>query len=74
MKLVNKLRFTIGLGIIVFLLFSYFFRIEIESGANYVITDTLLGIIIFHSFFVLVLYILIAAFFIFTGVRNIKLV
>lgn len=73
MKLVNRVRFYIGLLIVLFLVFSYFLRIEIDSGANYTVTDSLLGIIIFHNFFVLIIYSLIALFFIFTGFKRIKI-
>lgn len=73
MKLTNKFRFYTGLLIVLFLVTSYFFKIEIDSGANYTVTDSLLGIIIFHSFFVLVVYSLIALFFIFTGFKRIKI-
>lgn len=72
MKLVNKFRFYIGLLIVLFLVASYFLKIEIDSGANYTVTDSLLGIIIFHSFFVLVAYSLIALFFLVTGFKRIK--
>lgn len=73
MKLVNKSRFYIGLLIVLFLVASYFLKIEIDSGANYTVTDSLLGIIIFHSFFVLVAYSLIALFFLVTGFKRIKI-
>ncbi|MEK6925463.1 MAG: hypothetical protein AABW71_04480 [Nanoarchaeota archaeon] len=72
MKIVNKLKFYFGILIILFLLFSYFISVNVESGANYIVTDTLLGIIIFHSLFVFIVYLIIAIFFIFTGVRRFK--
>lgn len=73
MKVVNKSRLYIGFGIILFLLVGYLFRVEIDTGANYTVTDTLLGIIIFHSFSVFIVYLLVALFFIFTGFKRIKI-
>lgn len=74
MKVDNKFRFYIGILIIFILILGYFLRIEVDSGANYSVKDTLLGIIIFHNVFVFVIYLLIGLFFIFTGVRKVKIV
>ncbi|MEK6909389.1 MAG: hypothetical protein AABX23_05045 [Nanoarchaeota archaeon] len=74
MKLVSRFRFFFGIFIFILILFSYFLRFDIDNGSNYVVRDSLLGVIIFHSFFVLVLYLLIALFFVFTGLKRIKLI
>lgn len=74
MKVMNKFRFYLGISIVFILIVGYFLRIEVDSGANYTVTDTLLGIIIFHNFFVFVLYLLIAGFFVFTGVKKLRFV
>lgn len=74
MKVMNRFRFYIGISIFFILAMGYFLRIEIDSGANYTVKDTLLGIIIFHNLFVFIVYLLIALFFIFTGVRKVRIV
>lgn len=58
----------IGLGIIALLIISYFIPITTDKGLNYIINDSLLGIIIFHNPFVLGLYILIGVIFIWRGI------
>ncbi len=60
----------VGGIIIIFLAFSYFIPVEVESGANYVIEDSLLGIIIFHNSIVLILYLATALFLILKGKLN----
>jgi len=50
----------LGIGILAFLAISYFLKINIDSGANYLIKDSLLGIVIFHNPFILAIYVLIA--------------
>jgi hypothetical protein len=50
----------LGILIIVFLIISYFIKINVDSGDNYVTQDSLLGIAIFHNPFILGLYILTA--------------
>ncbi len=66
----NKKRISllIGLGIIALLIISYFIPITTDKGLNYIINDSLLGIIIFHNPFVLGLYILIGVIFIWRGI------
>lgn len=72
MKIVNKSRFYIGISIVLFLVLSYFVNIDVDSGANYTVTDTLLGIIIFHNLYVFILYLIVSLFFIVTGIKRIK--
>jgi hypothetical protein len=74
MKIVNKFRFCFGVFIILFLIVSYFIKIEVDSGANYLVVDTLLGIVIFHSLFVFIIYLFVAALLIFMGFKRFKLV
>tara|TARA_Y100000310_G_scaffold345284_1_gene463411 strand:- start:5684 stop:5896 length:213 start_codon:yes stop_codon:yes gene_type:complete len=59
MKIGNRLLFWIGIGLFVLLGISYFIGIDVESGANYIVQDSLLGILIFHNPFVFAFYILI---------------
>lgn len=73
MKLVSKFRFFLGVVIIMFLIASYFVTVEADIGANYAVTDTVLGLLIFHNFFVLLLYALIAGLLIFTGLKRVKI-
>lgn len=72
MRIVNNFRFYSGILILLFLLFSYFISIDVDSGANYTVTDTLLGIIIFHNLFVFIVYLMIALFFIVAGTKRFK--
>jgi len=60
MKIRNKKYFGIGIGILAFLILSYFVKIPIDSGKNYLITDTILGILIFHNLYILIIYSLVA--------------
>ena len=64
----NKILILIGLVIWLFLVISYFIPIEAESGANYIVEDSLLGIIIVHNIWLLISYILIGLFFICLGI------
>jgi len=70
----NKLLFYLGILILVILAISYFIQIE-TSGTNYIISTPLLGILIFHSPIVLIVYILMASFLIYKGLgKKIKFV
>jgi len=71
-KIFSKLRFFVGILILIFLLVSYFIKFEAEVGSNYLIIDNILGVIIFHNFFIFSFYILLAAFLILTGLKRIK--
>jgi len=51
-----------GIVWFVFLGLSYFIQLETDSGENYIINDTLLGIIIFHNPYVLGIYIAVGIF------------
>lgn len=48
----------VGVAWLFFLGLAGIIPIQIESGDNYIVTDTLLGIIIFHSPFILGAYVL----------------
>jgi uncharacterized membrane protein len=69
MKIKNKKYFGIGIGALIFLILSYFIKIPIESGTNYLITDSLLGILIFHNLYILIIYSLIAIFLIWKSLK-----
>lgn len=56
MKKIQKISFTLGCGGLTFLVIAYFIPILDDSGANYVVYDSLLGILIFHNVVVLWLY------------------
>ena len=69
--------FLAGIAILVVLAASYFIPITLTAySANGVIAlvkDSLLGIIIFHNLYVLIIYILIAIALIFISLRKIKI-
>lgn len=69
----KRKRFFTGIFILLFLLVSYFINFETDIGDNYVVSDTLLGILIFHNVFILGFYLLIALLLIITGVKRIRL-
>ena len=69
MKIKNIKYFGIGVGILIFLILSYFIKIPIESGTNYLITDSLLGILIFHNLYILIIYSLVAMFLIWKSLK-----
>jgi hypothetical protein len=74
MKIASKPRFILGILVFLILFISYFVRFEIDSGSNYAVRDSLLGIIIFHNFIVLILYALIGIFLILTGIKRVKII
>jgi hypothetical protein len=61
-----------GFAILALMAIFYFIKVQVDSGSNYVVEDSLLGIIIFHSVFVFVAYILIAVFLISLGFKKRK--
>ena len=71
-KIRNRLCFFGGITVIVLLIISYFIKVKIGSGFNYIAYTPLLGILIIHNPFILALYILIAVFLIFYGIRRVK--
>ena len=73
MKVRNKFWCWIGILILFVLLVSYFWKVEVESGVNFVVEDRLLGILIFHNAFVLGLYVLVAIFIILSSIRKVRL-
>jgi len=74
MKIKNKKSFYTGIAILIFLLVSYFIKFQVDAGSNYLVYDSLLGILIFHNLFVLVAYIIIGVILVILGLRKIKLV
>lgn len=48
----------VGITWLMFLCVAYFIPVHIETGSNYIVEDTLLGIVIFYSPLVLGLYVL----------------
>ncbi len=66
----KQVIFYSGIGFAVFLAVSYFIKIPLDSGRNYLTFDSLLGIIIFHNPFILAIYVLIAILLIIKGMRK----
>lgn len=66
----KKLGFYIGILILIFLAGSYFIKISIDQGANYNTKSPLLGVIIFHSPIVLIIYLMIIVIFIWLNFKN----
>lgn len=69
MKKINWNSF-VGFGILLVLAVSYFIKIEVDSGSNFVVNDSLLGIVIFHNPFVLGLYVLIGGYFLIMDLKK----
>ncbi len=74
MKLVSKQKVFTGITILIVLAISYFIKITADTGANYETTDSLLGALIFHNPFMLLVYLAIAAACIVTGIKKIKII
>lgn len=55
----KKILFWIGISLAILMVLSYFIKVNIDSGANYLIEDSVLGIIIFHNILVFTIYIII---------------
>lgn len=70
----NKINWLLvsGIAIVLALFFAYFIKINIDEGTNYVVEDTILGIVIFHNPFVLGIYIIIAVALIVSGLTKRK--
>jgi len=51
--------FWSGIIIIIIFIISYFIKFRVDSGSNFDIYDSLLGLIIFHNPFILAIYVLI---------------
>ena len=64
-----KTKGTVIIGILALLIISYFIKIPIESGETYIVTDTLLGILIFHNIFILIIYSLIVIVLIYKSIK-----
>ena len=52
-----------------FILLAYFIPLIVEEGDNYLVHDTLLGMLIFHNLWLLALYIIIGIALIWFGLR-----
>lgn len=65
-------NFFLGISILFILIISYFVKIEADEGINFIVQDTLLGILIFHNPFILALYILGIIFLIVSGLEKDK--
>ncbi len=66
----NHAFFWVGIAIFAILIICYFINISVDTGSNYLTYDTLLGIIIFHNPFILGIFILIGAVFVYLGLRK----
>ena len=73
MKIKNQKIFYLGIIILIGLTLSYFVKINVDSGANYVTKDNLLGILIFHNLFVFIIYLLISLLLVFLSMKKIKI-
>jgi uncharacterized membrane protein len=51
--------FWVGIGLAVLFVLSYFVKIRVETGYNYMIDDSLMGVIIFHNPIIFIIYVLI---------------
>ena len=72
MKVKNKKTFFVGVILLFALLASYFIKIEIDSGANFVTETRLLGILIFYNLYLLSFYILIGVVLVVIGIWGLK--
>jgi len=54
----KKVSFWSGIAILIILAVSYFIKVRVDSGIDFIYFDSLLGIMIFHNPFILGLYIL----------------
>ena len=74
MKVEKRIFFWIGLIVAFLLLATYFVKIKIDAGSNFIVRDSLLGILIFHNAFVLLIYALVIAFLVLFGLGKIKII
>jgi hypothetical protein len=58
-KRVSKSFLGGGIALAMFLILSYFIKLNVEGGTNYNTQDSLLGVVIFHNPFILGFYVLI---------------
>ncbi|PIN89926.1 hypothetical protein COU60_02430 [Candidatus Pacearchaeota archaeon CG10_big_fil_rev_8_21_14_0_10_34_76] len=66
----QKLYLYFGIGIFLALTFSYFIKIPLNSGSNYVTTTSILGLLMFYNPFILGAYIVIATILIYNGIKK----
>jgi hypothetical protein len=71
--MIKKGIFT-SIGVIILFLLGIFYFITFDSqSGNKVITDSVLGVIIFHNLYVLIIYLLIAVGCFYLGIRKAKI-
>ena len=68
-KIRGKVCFFTGIAIIALIIISYFIKVKMSSGFNYISYTPLLGVLIFHNPFILTLYVLIAIILVFYGIK-----
>ena len=66
----KRILFWIGISILIIVAVSYFVKINVEQGSNYVVKSPLLRVLIFHNPFILGLYIMIALVLIIRGIKK----
>ena len=70
-----KIISYVGLFWLVFLLVAFFIPITVDDGGNYIVKDSLLGIMIFHNIFILIFYAIIGLVLIYLGIgKKIRIV
>jgi len=74
MKVVSKSRLFFGIVILLLLFSSYFIKIDVDTGDNYQTFSRLTWILVFNSAYVLIAYLLVACFFVFTGFKKLRFV
>ena len=72
MKIKRDFSLWSGIIIVILLLASFFVKIKVDSGANFVIKDSLLGILIFHNPAVFGFYILVVGWLVYQGISGKK--
>ena len=65
-----KKSMAAGVIISVILISTYFIKINIEQGSNYITKSSLLGILIFYNPFVMAIYVLIIILLIAKGIKK----
>lgn len=66
----NSWHFLTGASIILILIISYFIKIPVSSGPDYISYSRILGVIIFYNPFILGIYILLAVILILKAIKK----
>ena len=66
----KKTIFWLGIFILAAMFISYFVKVRVDQGTNFILTSPLLGVLIFNNPFILGIYILIAIILIVNGIKN----